>query len=275
MYRIKESEFDEAMEGTRRYSRGWSANPNHVNNYSLQLDGDLAAREKERRMRDELNSQDGDTAELHDQFYRDHKLLLVLFRVLAVMPITRSSPGRITFSWKSKASLYAFVFYSLATVVVVRVGLERIQILRNTKQFDEYVYGIIFVVFLVPHFWIPFVGWGVANDVSVYKTMWGAFQVRFYRVTGESLKFPHLNLLIVLIFVGCLVCAVVFLISLSLLLDGFYFWHTSAYYHIVIMINMNSGLWYINCRGVRVAATSLSRCFKRVRSQIQKIFSDN
>lgn len=40
-----------------------------------------------------LNSADGDTAEKHDQFYRDHKLLLVLFRVLAVMPITRSSPG--------------------------------------------------------------------------------------------------------------------------------------------------------------------------------------
>lgn len=42
-----------------------------------------------------LSSQDGDTCEVHDQFYRDHKLLLVLFRALAVMPITRSRPGKV------------------------------------------------------------------------------------------------------------------------------------------------------------------------------------
>ncbi|KAI8421934.1 hypothetical protein MSG28_009851 [Choristoneura fumiferana] len=49
---------------------------------------------KEQEQRDMLSSQDGDTCETHDQFYRDHKLLLVLFRALAVMPITRSRPGR-------------------------------------------------------------------------------------------------------------------------------------------------------------------------------------
>lgn len=50
--------------------------------------------DKKRAERAQLNSADGDTGEFHDQFYRDHKLLLVLFRVLAVMPITRSSPGK-------------------------------------------------------------------------------------------------------------------------------------------------------------------------------------
>lgn len=44
--------------------------------------------------RAKLSSADHNTRELHDQFYRDHKLLLVLFRVLAVMPITRSLPGK-------------------------------------------------------------------------------------------------------------------------------------------------------------------------------------
>lgn len=50
--------------------------------------------DKRRAERATLNSADGDTGEFHDQFYRDHKLLLVLFRALAVMPITRSSPGK-------------------------------------------------------------------------------------------------------------------------------------------------------------------------------------
>lgn len=51
------------------------------------------AGDKNRTERAKLNSADGNIAEAHDQFYRDHKLLLILFRVLAVMPITRSSPG--------------------------------------------------------------------------------------------------------------------------------------------------------------------------------------
>jgi gustatory receptor len=53
------------------------------------------------------------------------------------MPIERSSPGKITFSWKSKASIYAFCFYFVATIIVVVVGYERILILKNTKKFDE------------------------------------------------------------------------------------------------------------------------------------------
>lgn len=92
------------------------------------------------------------------QFYRDHKLLLVLFRALAVMPITRSMPGilfellidiwyilqrilsgRITFSWKSKASIYAYFFYAFATIIVLIVGRERLLILQTIQKFDELV----------------------------------------------------------------------------------------------------------------------------------------
>lgn len=148
--------------------------------------------DKKRAERAQLVSADGDTGEFHDQFYRDHKLLLVLFRALAVMPITRSSPGksqwllsmapnrlhslththttfpillsriagRVTFSWKSLATIYAIFFYIAMTVVVFYVGRERIRILGETKRFDEKIYAYIFVIFLVPHFWIPFVGWG-------------------------------------------------------------------------------------------------------------------
>lgn len=224
----------------------------------------LVEREKDRINRSQLNSADGNTREIHDQFYRDHKLLLILFRVLAVMPIIRSAPGTVTFSWKSSATAYAVGFYILTSVIVVIVGYERLQILQTTRKFDDYIYAIIFVIFLVPHFWIPFVGWGVANHVAAYKTMWATFQVRYFRVTGNSLQFPHLKTLIIVISIGCLLCAILFLLSLTVLLDGFLLWHTSAYYHIVTMINMNSALWYINCRGIKEASRSLSESFKRV-----------
>lgn len=233
-----------------------------------QVDPELVKRERNRAHRATLNSANGDIVEIHDQFYRDHKLLLVLFRLLAVMPITRSTAGRMTFSWKSSATIYAIFFYILTTSIVLIVGYERIEMLQTTKKFDDYIYAILFVIFLIPHFWIPFVGWGVASHVAEYKSNWGTFQLRFYRVTGKSLEFPRLKILIVIISVGCLICAVVFLLSLSYLLEGFSLWHTSAYYHIVIMINMNCALWYINCRAIRVASKSLSDCFHEVSKRL-------
>ena len=85
--------------------------------------------------------------------------------------------GTITFSWRSTATMYAVCFYIAATAIVLIVGYERIMILRSIRRFDDYIYAILFVIFLVPHFWIPFVGWGVAHQVAIYKTNWGKFQV--------------------------------------------------------------------------------------------------
>ncbi|KOB68790.1 Gustatory receptor [Operophtera brumata] len=68
--------------------------------------------------RDMLSSQDGDTCEVHDQFYRDHKLLLVLFRALAVMPITRSRPVHDQFYRDHK--LLLVLFRALAVMPITR-----------------------------------------------------------------------------------------------------------------------------------------------------------
>lgn len=262
--KITEQDFDEAIsytllqgdmvvigDGSRTRQPGNRINP------------ELIQREKERAARAQLNSSDGNVVEQHDQFYRDHKLLLILFRALAVMPIERSQPGRMTFSWRSASTIYAIVFYIVTTGIVLLVGYERLKMLQVTDKFDDYIYAIIFVIFLVPHFWIPFVGWGVAHQVAVYKTMWSKFQVRYYRITGHSLEFPRLNILILVISIGCLLCAVIFLLSLSYLMEGFTLWHTSAYYHIVTMINMNCALWYINCRAIRTTSSALSQSFRR------------
>ncbi|XP_069969040.1 gustatory and odorant receptor 22-like [Bactrocera oleae] len=209
------------------------------------------------------HSTENETIERYDQFYRDHKLLLVLFRVLAVMPIERSIPGRMTFSWNSAATLYAFIFWIFMTIIVLIVGQERINILYTTKQFDEYIYAVIFVIYLIPHFWIPFVGWGVATEVAEYKSSWGKFQLKFYRVTGTSLQFPRLKSTIVIISIGCILCAFLFLFALSFFLEGYPLWHTLAYYHIIITINMNCALWYINSRAIKTASIALAHCFQK------------
>ncbi|CAG9839493.1 unnamed protein product [Diabrotica balteata] len=210
-----------------------------------------------------LDSSDGQVIDDHDQFYRDHKLLLALFRILGVMPIQRGKIGKITFGWLSGPMIYAYVFYVVTTVMVLLVGYERVDILLNkSKKFDEYIYSIIFIIFLVPHFWIPFVGWGVAKEVCDYKNGWGFYQLHYYKIVGRNLKFPHLSTLIVIISLGCLIVAVMLLLTLSALLDGFTLYHTTAYFHIITMINMNCALWYINCRAIGNASHALADSFQ-------------
>lgn len=103
------------------------------------------------------------------------------------MPVQRGELGRITFSWCSAATIYAYFFYLITTSLVLMVGYERIIILTTiSKKFDEYIYSIIFIIYLVPHFLIPYVGWGVANEVCDYKNSWTRFQLSYYKVTGEE-----------------------------------------------------------------------------------------
>lgn len=47
-------------------------------------------------------------------------------------------------------------------------------------------------------------------------------QVRYYRVTGRNLVFPRLKMMLYFISIGCLLCALLFLMSLSALLEGSY-----------------------------------------------------
>ncbi|XP_063927825.1 gustatory and odorant receptor 22-like [Zophobas morio] len=233
----------------------------HIKQISKWLRGSARAQEISKRA--QLNSSDGHIIDKHDQFFRDHKLLLVLFRVLGVMPVQRGEIGRITFGWTSVPMLYAYVFYVVTTVLVVLVGYERFDILLNkSKKFDEYIYSILFIIYLVPHFFTPFVGWGVAYEVCDYKNSWGRFQLHYYKITGKDLEFPLLSTLIIVISLGCLILAVVFLLTLSALLEGFTLYHTTAYLHIITMINMNCALWYINCRAIGNASTALAAAFE-------------
>lgn len=139
-----------------------------------------SARSKAIEDRLRISSADYNALEEHDQFYRDHKVLLHLFVILGVVPVHRRT-GRITFAWKSRAFVYAFCLYAFTTTLVLMVGYQRVQILTvGSKKFDEYIYSIIFIVYLIPHFIIPFVGWLMADQVVHYKNSWTVYQVRRY-----------------------------------------------------------------------------------------------
>lgn len=69
------------------------------------------------------------------------------------MPVQRGQIGKITFGWLSIPMIYAYFFYAFTTFLVIMVGRERIDILLNkSKRFDEYIYSIIFIIYLIPHF---------------------------------------------------------------------------------------------------------------------------
>lgn len=128
--------------------------------------------------RSRLHTNNYQALEDQDQFYRDHKVLLHLFVVLGVVPVQRKT-GRVYYSLKSFQFLYALILYGITSILVVLVGRERLNILLyGSKKFDEYIYSIIFIVYLVPHFFIPYVGWAMGHQVCEYKNSWGRYQVR-------------------------------------------------------------------------------------------------
>lgn len=117
----------------------------------------------------------------HDSFYRDTKSLLVLFQIMGVMPIERSTIGTTTYRWFSKTTIYAYVLFILETVYVSIVFKDRIDImLQKGKRFDEYIYNFIFLSILVPHFLLPLAAWKNGPEVAIYKNMWTNIQVMCY-----------------------------------------------------------------------------------------------
>ncbi|KAJ8976651.1 hypothetical protein NQ317_010366 [Molorchus minor] len=148
----------------------------HIKQLRKTYQGSPRAQEIEKRSN--LNSEDGAIIDEHDQFYRDHKLLLVLFR-----GSDREDHLRLDYLGYA----VRLCRYVVMTLIVVLVSYERLDILLNkSKKFDEYIYSIIFIIFPgAPFFWIPFVGWGVAYEVCDYKNGWGKFQLHYYKIAGR------------------------------------------------------------------------------------------
>lgn len=178
-----------------------------------------------------------------DSFYHTTKSLLVLFQLMGVMPIMRSlsgsNAGRTTFSWTSRAFIWAYFIYGIETIVVVNVARERfIKFLSSSdKRFDEVIYNIIFLSILAPHFLLPIASWRNGAEVAKFKNMWTNFQVKYLEVTGEPIEFPILTPITWTLCFFSWGCSIFIVLSQFYLQPDFPFLHTFAYYHILAMLN--------------------------------------
>lgn len=104
---------------------------------------------------------DAEMQDKYDSFYRTTKSLLQLFQIMGIMPIMRSPSGttneRTTFSWMSRAFIWAYFIYAIETIIVSFVARERVVkfMSNDDKRFDEIIYNIIFMSILAPHFLLP------------------------------------------------------------------------------------------------------------------------
>lgn len=79
----------------------------------------------------------------------------------------------------SATNIWAYFIFAVETVFVSVVFQERLKlILLPGKRFDEYIYAIIFLSILVPHFLLPIGAWTNGHEVAKFKNMWTQFQVR-------------------------------------------------------------------------------------------------
>ncbi|CAH1112366.1 unnamed protein product [Psylliodes chrysocephalus] len=194
----------------------------------------------------------------HDNFYHTTKSLLILFQIMGVMPIEREV-GRTTYRWTSATNVWAYFIFSVETIFVTIVFQERLKlVLLPGKRFDEYIYAIIFISILIPHFLLPIGAWTNGSEVAKFKNMWTKFQYKYYCVTGTPVVFKNLSA------ISYGLCVISWLVGVLIMLAQFYLqpdmllWHTYAYFHILAMLNCLCSLWFINCTAKGRAARWLS-----------------
>ncbi|XP_050306137.1 gustatory and odorant receptor 22-like [Anthonomus grandis grandis] len=183
----------------------------------------------------------------YDNFYDTTKSLLVLFQIMGVMPIERMK-GKTVFRWFSATTCWAYFIFGLETVFVSIVFKERlVLILKPGKRFDEYIYGVIFLSILIPHFLLPIGAWTNGCEVAKFKNMWTKFQYKYFKKTGTPIVFHNLGL------ITYSLCIFSWTIGIAIMLAQYYLqpdmllWHTFGYYHILAMLNCLCSLWFINC----------------------------
>ncbi|XP_030746043.1 gustatory and odorant receptor 22 [Sitophilus oryzae] len=194
----------------------------------------------------------------YDSFYHTTKSLLVLFQVMGVMPIERNK-GYTTFRWHSPAILWSYLLFTGETIFVSLVFKSRLDlIMQPGKPFDEYVYGIIFLSILIPHFLLPLVAWSNGAEVVKFKNMWTRYQLKYLQVTGDQIVFHNLECVCNSLCLVSWLVGVVIMIAQYYLQPDMLLWHTFGYYHILAMLNGLVSLWYINTNSMGKVAGRLA-----------------
>ncbi|KAF5280294.1 hypothetical protein FQR65_LT03103 [Abscondita terminalis] len=220
---------------------------------------DASAAKSTASIRGYTENPDPEILDNYDYFYKTTKSLLVLFQIMGVMPIERSGIAMTTFRWTSKTTIYAYCIYGVETFFVLHVLQARVHLLLESgKRFDEYIYGIIFISILSPHFLLPILAWTNANEVAKFKNMWTKFQYKFFEIIGIPLLFERLT------FITYSLCIISWVMGILIMLAQYYLqpdmelWHTAGYYHILAMLNCLVSLWFINCTSMGIAAKGLA-----------------
>ncbi|KAK9874019.1 hypothetical protein WA026_002373 [Henosepilachna vigintioctopunctata] len=248
------SPYDQEEKGV--YNRHNNLNRQNPENYGRNITKESFSAKKKRAEEDP----DPEALEKYDSFYHTTKSLLVLFQIMGVMPIERSGKGKTTYRWVSAAAIWAYTIYSAETIFVGIVFKERIMlILQGGKRFDEYIYGIIFLSIMIPHFLLPVGAWTNGSEVAIFKNMWTHFQLKYYQVTGTPIIFHNLGLITYSLCVVSWVTGILIMLAQYYLQDDMKLWHTFAYFHILAMLNCLCSLWFINCTAKGRVAGWLAR----------------
>ncbi|XP_013138058.1 PREDICTED: gustatory and odorant receptor 22 [Papilio polytes] len=184
---------------------------------------------------------------------------------MGVMPIMRvpkdsKTTKRTTFNWISKATLWAYLVWSLECIIVVKVGRERLTNFQDNsnKRFDEVIYNIIFLSILIPHFLLPIASWRHGSEVAIFKNMWTHYQLKYLKITGSPIIFPNLYSLTWALCIFSWTLSIAVTLSQHYLQNDFELWHSFAYYHIIAMLDGFCSLWYINCNAFGTASKGLA-----------------
>jgi gustatory receptor len=114
-----------------------------------------------------------------DIVYENIKPVFTIMRIMGVLPLTRSSPGKNDFQIVSPSMVYSMIVYFSMVAYVLYLSLHKVQILRTAEgKFEEAVIEYLFTVYLFPMLAVPLL-WYETRKIAGVLNEWVNFEVRF------------------------------------------------------------------------------------------------
>ncbi|XP_067009571.2 gustatory and odorant receptor 63a isoform X2 [Anabrus simplex] len=181
-----------------------------------------------------------------DLFFDEIKPIWYLLRILGLFPISKPNKGAATFCFASFAFVYSLAVYLAMGAVVYLVTVDRYNIIKDSKHFDDQVFAIMFMVNMLPQLVLAPCHWREAYKVVDYLTNWGQLQIQFQHAIHApmvlNIRRKAMTLAVIMpVFSTCVV------VSERYMIPEMPIFITAFYSYLLSVVHLHGAFWYLVC----------------------------
>ncbi|XP_026497405.1 gustatory and odorant receptor 24 [Vanessa tameamea] len=198
----------------------------------------------------------------NDIIYENIKPVFTILRMMGVLPLTRTSPGRNQFQIASPSMLYSIICYVSLISYVLYLSLNKVQILRTAEgKFEEAVIEYLFTVYLFPMLVVPII-WYETRKIAGILNGWVDFEVCYKKLSGRILPVKlYRKALAIAVIIPILSTSSVIITHMTMV--HFKLMQILPYIFLEILTYILGGYWYLLCEILSVCASILAEDFQQ------------